>query len=202
MRPPCAEPFRRSRCTASRIALDRCSGGIYLGTFHSPGVRMKASRLFATLALAACCLGPAHAADDTHAADRAAIQKVVEQFQAAIIAHDGKAIGALFVQDHDSWLSVFDEKTWAEVKARKPDARKVIKSTWREFADFVQSSKKPIEERFYNVRIETNGAVASVYFDFDFISDGKVSNRGAESWQMVRDEGGWKISSMLYSIGG
>jgi hypothetical protein len=106
------------------------------------------------------------------------------------------------VQDHDSWLSVFDEKTWTEVKARKPDARKVIKSTWREFADFVQNSKKPIEERFYNVRIETNGAVGSVYFDFDFISDGKVSNRGAESWQMVRAEDGWKISSMLYSIGG
>jgi hypothetical protein len=69
--------------------------------------------------------------------------QVVEQFQAAIIAHDGKALGALFLQDHDSWLSVFDEKTWAEVKARNPDARKVIKSTWREFADFVQNSKKP-----------------------------------------------------------
>jgi hypothetical protein len=50
------------------------------------------------------------------------------------------------------------------------------------------------------VRIDTNGAVASVYFDFDFLIDGKVGNRGSETWQMVRAEEGWKISSMLYSI--
>jgi hypothetical protein len=58
-----------------------------------------------------------------------------------------------------------------------------------------------VEERFHNVRIETNGAVASVYFDFDFLVDGKVTNRGSEAWQMVRDEQGWKIGAMLYSMG-
>jgi glycyl-tRNA synthetase (class II) len=51
------------------------------------------------------------------------------------------------------------------------------------------------------VRVDTNGAVASVWFDFDFLDDGKVTNRGSESWQMVRAEDGWKISSMLFSIG-
>jgi hypothetical protein len=42
------------------------------------------------------------------------------------------------------------------------------------------------------------GGVASVYFNFDFLSGDKVSNRGSETWQMVRAEDGWKISSMLY----
>lgn len=162
---------------------------------------MKAYRLFAPIVLAACCLGPAHAADDRHAADRAAIEQVVKQFKAAIIAHDGKKLGSLFLQDHDSWLSVLDENTWAEARTRKPDAKKVHKSSWREFADMIQNDKEAVEERFYNVRIDTNGAVASVYFDFDFLADGKVVNRGAESWQMVRAQDGWKISSMLFSIG-
>jgi hypothetical protein len=40
-----------------------------------------------------------------------------------------------------------------------------------------------------------------VWFDFDFLDDGKVTNRGSESWQMVRAEDGWKISSMLFSMG-
>lgn len=57
------------------------------------------------------------------------------------------------------------------------------------------------EERFYNVRIDTNGAVGSVYFDFDFLQDGKVTNRGSETWQMVRGEDGWNIGAMLYSMG-
>lgn len=157
--------------------------------------------LFAFFLFAAGCLAPARAADDKHAADRAAIQKVVEQFQAAIVAHDGKTLGSLFLQDHDSWLSVLDEKTWLEAKARKPDAKKIRKSSWRAFADMIQEDKDPVEERFYNVRIDTNGAIASVYFDFDFLAGGKVVNRGAESWQMVRAEDGWKISAMLFSIG-
>lgn len=161
--------------------------------------------LLSLIVLALCLAGPAHAAGqaaaDAHAADVAAIQQIIEQFKAAIIAHDGKALSALFLQDHDSWLSVADDATWAKVKARHPQAPKVIPSNWKAFAEFIQNAKMPVEERFYNVRIESNGAVASVSFDFDFLVDGKVNNRGSESWQMVRAEDGWKISSMLYSMG-
>jgi ketosteroid isomerase-like protein len=154
--------------------------------------------------LAFSCLGvPVRAADKAHDADVAAINQVVEQFKAAIIAHDGKALGSLFMQDHDSWLSVaaVDDAAFAAVKARNPAARRVRKGSWREFADMVQNASKPMEERFYNVRIDTNGAVGSVYFDFDFLSDGKVTNRGSETWQMVRAEDGWKIGAMLFSMG-
>jgi hypothetical protein len=154
-----------------------------------------------SLLLAACLAGPVHAADNPHAADVAAINQVVEQFKAAIIAHDGKVLGSLFLQDHDSWLAVADTATFAAVKARHPDARKILPDSWKHFADFIQTAPKPVEERFYNVRIDTNGAVASVWFDFDFLEDGKVSNRGSETWQLVRAEDGWKISSMLYSMG-
>jgi hypothetical protein len=165
-------------------------------------------RLFATaLALAVTlCLGglggPARAAEAlSHDADVAAIRQVVQQFQSAIVAHDGKLLSSLFLQDHDSWLEVFDDASYARVKAKHPDARKVMRSTWKQFADDMQSASRPVEERFYNVRIDTNGTVASVYFDFDFLSDGKLNNRGSETWQLVHAEDGWKIAAMLYSIG-
>src|SRR5690242_8744572 len=122
-------------------------------------------KILSLILLAMCLSGPAHAADSpaavAHAADVAAIQKVVEQFKAAIIAHDGTTLGELFKQDHDSWLTVADKAKWAQLKARYPKARKVFPSTWKQFAEFVQEEKKPIEERFYNVHIDTNGAVAS-----------------------------------------
>jgi hypothetical protein len=157
--------------------------------------------ILAALAAAFCFAGPVRADETAHQADREAIQQVVEQFKSAIIAHDGKTLGALFLQDHDSWLSVLDEPTYAAVKKRNPAAGKIIKSSWQKFADFVQGSGKPIEERFYNVRVDTNGAVASVWFDFDFLDDGKVVNRGSETWQLVHAQDGWKTSSMLYSNG-
>ena len=159
--------------------------------------------LLSLIVLSLCLAVPAHAADrpaaSAPAADVAAIQKVVEQFKAAITARDGKTLSSLFLQDHDSWLSVADEATWAKMKARHPQARKVVPSSWKKFSEFIQDSKVPVEERFYNVRIDTNGAVASVWFDFDFLIGGKVTNRGSESWQMVRTEDGWKISAMLFS---
>jgi ketosteroid isomerase-like protein len=133
--------------------------------------------------------------------DLAPIRAVVQQFQAAIIAKDGAALGGLFLPDHNSWLDVLDDATWADAKARNPAAKKVNASTWQEFVASIGKSPKQLEERFKNVRIESNGAVASVYFDFDFVADGVVTNRGAESWQLVRTETGWKISSMLFSIG-
>lgn len=161
--------------------------------------------LLSSLLFALCLGNPAHAAEVTassgRAADVAAIHAVVDQFKTALIARDGKTLGSLFLQDHDSWLSVADEAVWAKVKARNPKARKVVPSSWKKFVELVQTADKPIEERFYNVRVDTNGAVASVWFDFDFLEDGKVTNRGSESWQMVRAEGGWKIISMLFSMG-
>jgi hypothetical protein len=202
----CAAPFYRNPCTARRNPLDRERGSAYLGVFHYLEPPMHLLRSFAVLTAAVFCfIGPAHAddkaGDASHQADVAAIEQVVQQFQAAIIARDGKALGALFLQDHDSWLSVADTPTFTAFRARDPKARKVFPSTWKKFADFVQGSPKPVEERFYNVRIDTNGAVGSVWFDFDFLQDGKVTNRGSESWQLVRAEDGWKISSMLYSMG-
>lgn len=159
--------------------------------------------IFAVLLSAACLAGPVRAADTiaTHEADVRAIRAVVEQFQAAIIAHDGNAIGSLFLQEHDSWLSLPDAPLWKDVRARNPAATRVIVGSWRKFADFVAHSTVPIEERFYNVRIDTNGTVGSVYFDFEFLMDGKVSNRGSETWQVMQGDDGWKITSMLYSNG-
>jgi hypothetical protein len=151
--------------------------------------------------LSACLIAPVRAADTAHDADVAAIRAVVQQFQAAIIAHDGKTLDKLFLADHDSWLEVADAATYADVKTRHPDAHRVMRRSRKDFVEFVQDAPKPVEERFSNVRIDTNGSVGSVYFDFDFLSDGKLNNRGSETWQMVHAEDGWKIGSMLYSIG-
>jgi hypothetical protein len=162
---------------------------------------MRRFRLFAILIALICTSSHAMADDVPRQSDRAAIEQVVQQFQSAILAKDGKALAGLFLQDHSSWLSVLDETTYQAVKARNPAASRFIPSTWQEFVKFVASSPKPVEERFSNVRIDTNGAVGSVYFDFVFTIDGAVTNRGSESWQMVHTENGWKISSMLYSVG-
>lgn len=145
----------------------------------------------------------ARAADATtgHHTDaaRAQVAQVVERFRAAIIAHDQAGLEALFVPEGGAWFEVLGEDAFRQMKARKPDLSRVHADGYRHFAAWVGSSKQPVEERFSNVRILTDGAVAAVYFDFEFLLDGKRNNVGSETWQLVHTNDGWKISAMAYS---
>lgn len=133
-------------------------------------------------------------------APKAEIQQVVDTFQAALKAHDSKAVSRLFLNDDVSWYTALGEASFASVKAKHPEVTTTYKAgTLKQFTDFIGSGKVQVEERFHNVRIETDGTVASVYFDFDFVADGKIANHCAETWQMIHTPDGWKIAAMLYS---
>ena len=153
--------------------------------------------LLPALFVLATIMAPAHAADA--AASRAQIQQLVEQFKAAIKAHDGEGLGKLFLPG-GSWLQTLDDASWEKVKAREPKARQATPGDYQKFAQFVGKASKPIEETFENVRIETDGTVGTGYFDYVFLESGKPTNHGAETWQLVHAPDGWKISAMLYSV--
>lgn len=138
-------------------------------------------------------LSPARAQDSAAAVSE--INAVVQAFQAAIVAKDQAALEALFLPTDNSWLVVASE-------ARRVEGRpRVRASNYRDFARFVGTTKAKVEERFYHVRIFSNGSIGTVYFDFDFVENDKVTNKGSESWHLVKTEQGWKISSMVFSLG-
>ncbi len=136
------------------------------------------------------------------AQSKAEIGQVVETFKAAIIGHDGQGLKGLFLENQGNWLSVLHEDLYQKVHALHSELPRIQQSNYAEFADFVSNAKTPVEEKFYNVRIETNGTIGMVYFDFDFLDDGKLRNRGCETWQLIKTEKGWKIAAMLYSSQG
>lgn len=70
------------------------------------------------------------------------------------------------------------------------------------FARAITGSKVPIEERFYNVRIEQDGPLALVTFDFDYLEDGKIANQGLEHWMLRKIDGRWKIFSVVWTSRG
>ncbi|SDG67378.1 nuclear transport factor 2 family protein [Dyella sp. 333MFSha] len=139
---------------------------------------------------------PCFAAD----APKAEIQHAVDTFQAALKAHDAKSVSSLFLNDNISWYTSLGDASFTSVKARHSEVTTAYKAgTLKQFTDFIGSGKVQVEERFHNIRIDTDGTVASVYFDFDFLADGKIANHGAETWQMIHTPDGWKIAAMLYS---
>lgn len=133
-------------------------------------------------------------------APRGQIQQVVETFCAAIIAKDTARLSELFMPVGHSWTLVLGDDLYRQAKAKRPDSPKIMPTSYEEFVKVISSSPQRLEERFANLSIRTDGAVASLYFDYIFLMDGKESNRGHETWQLVDTGAGWKISALSYSV--
>ncbi len=134
-----------------------------------------------------------------HRADQAAIEQVMKQYHAAILAHDGTALSGLFLPDANLWLNVLTDSAFARAQAKSTTAQKVRVSSYRDFAKLVSSTPKSFDPEHSNVVIHTDGTIAAVYFDFVFNVDGKANNRGSETWQLVKAADGWRIASIIYS---
>lgn len=134
-----------------------------------------------------------------HHADEAAIEQVMKQYHAAILAHDGTALAGLFLPDANLWRNVLTDSAYALAQAKSPTAQKVRVSNYRDFAKLVTTTTKSFDPEHSNVVIHTDGTIAAVYFDFVFNVDGKANNRGSETWQLVKAADGWRIASIIYS---
>ena len=137
-------------------------------------------------------------ATSTASQDVADIQRVMETYHYAVATHDGKGVSELFL-DRSTLVSVLSDKAFAAVRAKNASTQKVRVSSYRDYAAFVSSTKSDLDPRHTDVRITSDGAVASVYFHFEFVIDGKVENRGDETWQLVKTVDGWRIVAITYS---
>jgi hypothetical protein len=136
---------------------------------------------------------------DPAATDHAQIQQLIEHFKAAIRGHDGDTLRGLFFPG-GSWLQGLDQASLAAVRSKDATATQFSTSHYQQFVKFVGTASQPIEEVFDNVRIDTDGTVGMVFFDYRFLEGGKQTNHGVETWQLVHTDQGWKISAMLYSV--
>lgn len=159
---------------------------------------MKKIGLFAWPLLAAFTF-TAHAAASESPDAHAQIEQVVAKFQAALIAKDKTGLESLFMPEGGSWFEVLGDDAYRQLSARHPQMQRFQTDSYQHFVQFIVNSKGRVEEKFSHVRIETDGAVASVYFDFVFLADGQLNNRGHETWQLVNTGTDWKISAMAYS---
>jgi len=160
--------------------------------------RRKAGWSFMAAALLVCA--PAFARTPNDAAAEAQLREVIRRFDAAIVAGDGATLRSLFLPQPSAWASVLGEAEYARLKARRPEAQRVRPDTYENFAKMVETAKLPQRERFTDIDIRTDGAMASVSFDYVYEEDGVAQNRGIESWQLIKADDGWKIVSMLYSV--
>jgi hypothetical protein len=165
----------------------------------------RLSTALLSIALLAGCQGTLRATANG-ATELEALRHVVEVFRTSIIKKDKAAFLNLFHSDKPeaiTWQAVVDDPSLETIKATRPDAIKARlrpDNNFVAFIDGIVASKDASEETFSDVQINTDGEVASVSFDYVYLSNSKPTNSGREKWLLVRTELGWKIVSVVYTI--
>jgi len=135
----------------------------------------------------------------TAAEDTQDVDHVMHAFHEAVVHHDGERLSALFLPEANLFLNVLGDDRLATARAKSPDAPKVRVSSPAEFAHYVSTTKSDLDPVHSHLQVLSDGIIATVYFDFVFNADGKPSNVGNETWQLVKGEKGWRIAALTYS---
>lgn len=133
----------------------------------------------------------------------AGIRSVIEAFRASIVEKDKARFLALFAPGPVTWQSVDSDEALKRRRKKHPQASKARfdpGNTHLSFIDSIVSDPKRTEETFDRIRIDSDGDIASVVFDYRFIAGGIESNHGQESWQLLRTDQDWRIISVIWSM--
>ncbi len=112
----------------------------------------------------------------TDANTDAEIRVVIEAFRSAIIDRDRARFVALFAPGPVVWQSVRGDMTLQRLREKDPQAPKVRISSENNphaFIDEIVSQPKSSEETFSNIRIDSDGEIAAVLFDYRFLRGGR-----------------------------
>jgi len=101
----------------------------------------------------------------------------------AMREHNGEKLLAQFVQ------GAMLERANSEDKIENSDLSK--------FAETVATSKRALDEQIFNITVTQSGNLASVWTPFAFYLDGKLSHCGVNSFQLIKQQGQWKIRYLI-----
>ena len=132
--------------------------------------------------------------------DAAAIRKILNSFTQAIIKKDSTTLASLFANTPIAFLNVKSAKTIAYLKKKDPSTPFVEIDNYKDFIAYVGQTKDQVEEKIYNVRITTDGSVASLSSDYSFWSNNQKSNWGQENWELIFNGTDWKIAAIVWSV--
>jgi hypothetical protein len=156
---------------------------------------MKRLFLFFTISLIAI---PTFSQNDK-TSDEKQIKQVQNIFMECLVKKDSIKFYNLFHKDPIVWIGVTKEKSHLEELKKESTEKDYFSGNYKQFYRSI-SNEGTNEEKFYNVNIIEDGYIASVTFNYSFWEDNKKQNWGKESWGMIKTNGEWKITSVLFSL--
>lgn len=128
------------------------------------------------------------------------ISNVIETFRLSIISKDKETFTSLFYSESIPWIAVFSDEMVNAKRKEKPNFPRSI--DFGKFGPPVKmiSDEEEQEEKMWNIKIETDGYLATVHFNYSDHRGGIKKAFGTEAWDLIRDESSWKIVSVKYTV--
>ncbi len=135
----------------------------------------------------------------TASTEKEKIQSLLTEFMRYIETKDSVSMYSLFHKGPVTWIGVYREATQMERLKKDSAALNYKISDYKTWFRSV-CKPEPRKELFSNIEIIEDGSVASVTFDYSFWVNNKKGNWGKEFWQLINENGTWKIASVIFSI--
>ena len=127
------------------------------------------------------------------------IRKMMTEFLDCIKTKDSAKFYSLFHDDPIVWIGVYKDRSYQKILMKNPEEKQAFSDTYKEFMQMI-GKNSDMEEKYDNVKIIEDGNVASANFDYSFWYKGKMQNWGKEIWTLVKINGVWKITTVIFSM--
>lgn len=122
-------------------------------------------------------------------ADAPAVLATVQRMFDGLAARDAAAI--LAQTRPEGGATVADE--------RADDTRQVRHLSWAAFAAGIKPGPERYQERLTDPAVEVDGDIAMVWSPYVFTIDGKAHHCGTDHFDLVRENGAWKVLNVTWS---
>jgi hypothetical protein len=164
----------------------------------SNGVKMKLKRILVALTyIFLCSTSVANDNDELHKTE---IKAVIETFRLAIINKDKESFKSLFYSESIPWIAVFSDEMVNARRKVKPDFPRSV--DFGKFGPPVKmiSEKEEQEEKIWDIKVESDGYLGTAHFNYSDHRNGIKKAFGTEAWDLIKEDSGWKIVSVKYTV--
>jgi len=130
------------------------------------------------------------------------IRFIIEEYSKSVIDRDSATFYGLFNDGVVTWCAALKDRSQAkeiEKKGRKSVGSNYFSGSYKGFLRSLFRYKST-EDKFDNIIIIEDGTVATVSMDYSFWANNKMTNWGGKYLSLIKRDGKWKITSVIYSL--
>lgn len=143
-----------------------------------------------------------HSHSQDTSADKKEIKVIIDTYIKSVLEKDSIAFYNLFNDGAVTWCAAL--RHTSQIKEIETLGAEKVRSnyftgTYKEFMRTLFRYENQ-EDQFDNIRIIEDGTVASVTMDYSFWANNKMTNWGHKYLALIKRDGQWKITSVIYSL--